>query len=91
MRREEMNCNVHLLLLIKAILRDQMERMQSVVYTEICHKEGAWFFQECQTQDHYTGCPKSLGHILTLNILKTIKEITMHLIYSESLQFQVFL
>ena len=37
-----------------------------------------------------TGCPKSLGHILTLNMSKTIKEITMHLIYSESLQSQVF-
>ena len=37
-----------------------------------------------------TGCSKSLGHILTLNMSKTIKEITMHLIYSESLQSQVF-
>ena len=37
-----------------------------------------------------TRCPKSLGHILTLNMSKTIKEITMHLIYSESLQSQVF-
>ena len=37
-----------------------------------------------------TGCPKSLGHISTLNMSKTIKEITMHLIYSESLQSQVF-
>ena len=37
-----------------------------------------------------TGCSKSLGHILTLNLSKTIKEITMHLIYSESLQSQVF-
>ena len=38
----------------------------------------------------YTGCSKSLGHILALNMSKTIKEITMHLIYSESLQFQIF-
>ena len=37
-----------------------------------------------------TGYPKSLGHILTLNMSKTIKEITTHLIYSESLQSQVF-
>ena len=37
-----------------------------------------------------TRCSKSLGHILTLNMSKTIKEITMHLIYSESLQSQVF-
>ena len=34
--------------------------------------------------------PKSLGHILTLNVSKTIKERTMHLIYSESLPSQVF-
>ena len=38
----------------------------------------------------YIGCSKSLGHILTLNMSKTIKEITMHLIYSKSLQSQVF-
>ena len=38
----------------------------------------------------YTGCSKSLGHILTLNMSKTIKEITMHLIYSKGLQSQVF-
>ena len=38
----------------------------------------------------FTGCSKCLGHILTLNVSKTIKEITMHLIYSESLQSQVF-
>ena len=37
-----------------------------------------------------TGCPKSLEHILTLNMSKAIKEITLHLIYSESLQSQVF-
>ena len=37
-----------------------------------------------------TGCSKSLAHILTLNMSKTIKEITMHLIYSKSLQSQVF-
>ena len=43
-----------------------------------------WRFQQ------NTGCSKSLGHILMLNVSKTIKEITMHLIYSESLQSQVF-
>ena len=43
----------------------------------------------CLTHNN-TGCSKSLGHILTFNMSKTIKEITMHLIYSESLQFQVF-
>ena len=32
-----------------------------------------------------TGCSKSLGHILTLNILETIKDIKSHLINSESL------
>ena len=42
------------------------------------------------TSRNYTGCSKSLGHILTLNVSKTIEEITMHLIYSESLQSQVF-
>ena len=42
------------------------------------------------TIEGYTGCSKSLGHILTLNVSKTIKEITMCLIYSESLQSQVF-
>ena len=34
------------------------------------------------------GVWKSFGHILTLNVSKTIKEITMHLIYFESLQSQ---
>ena len=38
----------------------------------------------------YTGCSKSLGHNLLLNISKTTKDITTHLIYSESLQSQVF-
>ena len=37
----------------------------------------------------YTGCPKSFGHILTLDISKTVKDITMHLIYCESLRSQV--
>ena len=43
------------------------------------------------TKNESTVCPKSPGHILTLNMSKTIKEITMHLIYYESLQSQVFL
>ena len=33
----------------------------------------------------YTGCSKSLRHILTLNISKTIKDIKTHLVNSESL------
>ena len=37
-----------------------------------------------------TGCSKNLGHILTSDMSKTIKEITMHLKYSESFQSQVF-
>ena len=37
---------------------------------------------------YYTGCSKSLGHILTTNISETIKDIKTHLINSESLQFQ---
>ena len=32
-----------------------------------------------------TGCSKSLGHILTLNISETIKDIKTHLVNSESL------
>ena len=32
-----------------------------------------------------TGCSKSLGHILTMNISETIKDIKMHLLNSESL------
>ena len=37
-----------------------------------------------------TGCSKSLGNILTLNMSKIIKETTMHQIYSKSLQSQIF-
>ena len=37
----------------------------------------------------YAGCSRSLGHILTLNISKTIKDIKTRLTYSESLQSQV--
>ena len=36
-----------------------------------------------------TRCFKNLGHILTLNISKTTKDITTHLISCESLQSQV--
>ena len=36
------------------------------------------------------GCPKSFGHILTLDISKTVKDIATHLIYCESLQSQVY-
>ena len=32
-----------------------------------------------------TGCSKSLGHILTMNISETIKDIKTHLVNSESL------
>ena len=34
---------------------------------------------------YYTGCFESLGHILTMNISETIKDIKTHLVNSESL------
>ena len=37
----------------------------------------------------YTGCFKSLGHILTINISKTIKDIKTHLVNSESVLSQI--
>ena len=55
--------------------------------------EKRMLLKKCETfkgDNCNTGCFKSLGHILTLNMSKTIKEITMHLIYSKSLQSQVF-
>ena len=44
----------------------------------------------CPNPDHSLRCFKSLRHILILNISKTIKDITTHLIYSESLRSEVF-
>ena len=35
--------------------------------------------------DESTGCSRSLGHILTMNISETIKDIKTHLVNSESL------
>ena len=40
---------------------------------------------------HNTGCLKSLGHILTLNMSKTIKEITMHLVYLKACSVKFFI
>ena len=39
----------------------------------------------CNFVIQYTGCSKSLGHILTMNISETIKDIKAHLVNSESL------
>ena len=38
----------------------------------------------------YTGCFKGLGHILTMNISETIKDVKTHLVNSESLLSQFF-
>ena len=61
-----------------------MKQVKKLMYRLATSIRDGWPIQS------YTGCPKSLGHILTLNMSKTIKEITMHLIYSENLQSQVF-